>query len=306
MSNIVKTNNVMYLTDLTNFLDSFFNVDVIKPDLPFSYVVPMIYKQHWINYKHWFEDKFLISFHGLMMKNSDIIKKVFLTVFMNEDILQNILKTNIEDVIIISHHPVWDETSWRWFLPVPENILNQLKLRRISLYVLHSPLDNHNIISTSSSVLGLFDAKAISHVGKYDGHDVWIIWELNTEIYFADFIKKLPELFDVPYVNYIKKKEKIKTIAIVPWWGTDIDLILSAQGKWADVYLTGDYNNKLELPSWEEERKKLQLMIGSLRMNLVECSHYATEKIVMEHELLNLIKSKWISSEFIKQENPWY
>jgi putative NIF3 family GTP cyclohydrolase 1 type 2 len=41
-------------------------------------------------------------------------------------------------------------------------------------------------------------------------------------------------------------------------------------------------------------------------MSLIECSHYATEKIVMEKELLDLIKLQGIDAEFIKQDNPWY
>ena len=301
---LIETNNIMPLKELTNFLDSFFDISSFEPDLPFSLAIPTIYKQYWINYKNRFEADYLFSFHGLMIKNSNIIKKVFLTVFMDETVLQKILKTNIEDAIIIAHHPMWDETGGKWFLPIPENILHQLRDKRISLYGLHTPLDSHNIISTTTSLLRLLNAKPLSFVGKYHGHNVGSIWEFDNEVNFDDFVKKLPGLFDISHINFIKKNEKVKKMAIVPWWGTDIDLILSAQKNWADTYLTWDYYNKLQLPHGEEERKKFESIVLSLWINLIECSHYATEKIVMENDFLTLIKSKWIDVEFIKQDNP--
>jgi hypothetical protein len=116
MSNLDKfnhpeeVNNPMLTENLTNFLDSFFGLSSLEPDIPFSSVIPKIYKQYGINYKSLFEPNYLSSFHGLMIKNSDIIRKAFLTVFMDGTVLQKILDTNIEDAIIIAHHPVEDET----------------------------------------------------------------------------------------------------------------------------------------------------------------------------------------------------
>ena len=41
-------------------------------------------------------------------------------------------------------------------------------------------------------------------------------------------------------------------------------------------------------------------------MNLIECSHYATEKLVLINEMSEYFRKLGLFYEFIEQDNPWY
>jgi len=55
----------------------------------------------------------------------------------------------------------------------------------------------------------------------------------------------------------------------------------------------------------EAERKKFESIKNSLNINLIECSHYATEELVILNEITKLFKDCGFNTSFIEQDNPW-
>lgn len=73
-----------------------------------------------------------------------------------------------------------------------------------------------------------------------------------------------------------------------------------------DTFLTGEYYNKLKMPFGEEERRIFKKERKNININLIECSHYATEKLVFLREIPDLFNKLRIPYEFIEQNDPWY
>jgi len=72
-----------------------------------------------------------------------------------------------------------------------------------------------------------------------------------------------------------------------------------------DTYLTGDFVSRVKNEYNEEERKKFESVKNNLNINLIGCSHYATEKLVFLNEITKLFKDRGFDTSFIEQDNPW-
>ncbi len=142
----------MNLDSLTRRLDAEFNIASIPPDEPFSRILAKIYDAAQIEFRRYVVAQFLQNFHGLMIRNSDIVEKVYSAVFLSGEILDKIFQQNISDTFIFLHHPMDMESSNRGFLPIEEKYFSEMRRRRISVYCLHTPLDIHKSISTSRSI----------------------------------------------------------------------------------------------------------------------------------------------------------
>jgi hypothetical protein len=157
----------MHLDEVTRELDAFFKVHDFTPDSPFSRSVPRVYGRTGIRLERCLEKTFLETFHGLMIRNGETANKTYCTVFLSEEILGKLFAQDERDVLLISHHPLAMETSNRGFLPLSERYFEEMQGRAISVYVLHTPLDIHDEISTSRALareLGLEDPRGYYQV----------------------------------------------------------------------------------------------------------------------------------------------
>ena len=80
---------------------------------------------------------------GLVCDNTNLITKVYTAVFPSIKIMQHILNTDEENILLFIHHPQdWDITKTEVFRQMDNSLLRQFKERKISIYNLHVPLDN--------------------------------------------------------------------------------------------------------------------------------------------------------------------
>ena len=121
-----------------------------------------------------------------------------------------------------------------------------------------------------------------------------------------EFLENTKVILNNSAVNFIDKGRRVSKIAIVPGGGTDPRLIQGAIYRGCDTYLTGEYYNKLKIPHGDEERKKFNKLVGGLNINMVEGSHYSTERLVFVNELPKLFNNLGLSYQFIEQDDPWY
>lgn len=73
----------MQLNSIVEMLNNKFKVTDVPPDLPFSNLLPRKYDEKGIEFRKYFTKEFLKNFHGLMIKNGEEIKMIYLTIFLS-------------------------------------------------------------------------------------------------------------------------------------------------------------------------------------------------------------------------------
>jgi len=304
--NRIESFRHMELGDLKNKLDNIFEITGAVKDVPFSSVFPEIYENKGFDMHRYFEDDFLKSFNGLMLNNGATIKKVFGTVFLDSGVLDKIFQEKETDVLILSHHPTEDETGGVGFIPIDEDNLKRMREMRISVYSVHAPLDTNESISTAGSIANSLNLREFSrHIEAVDGFE-GIVGELPEALEFEEFINLIKDILGNKKINFIKRKDMVKKIGIVPGGGTDPTLIKKAMDFGCDTYLTGEYYNKLKTPRGDIERDSFNKLVDRLDINMIEGSHYSTEKLVFLKEIPHLFATLGLPYQFVEQNDPWY
>jgi putative NIF3 family GTP cyclohydrolase 1 type 2 len=156
------------------------------------------YKDEWgvgLEFTEFINPNFKERYIGVMLNNSDEIKKVYTSTFPNTIILDKILNRNETDILLFSHHAMgYDPTLEGFpFYNIPVDYLKELKKRRISFYVLHIPLDKNGIYSTSMSLARVLQLPVESEFCEYLGCKVGVICETKfTKITdFALYVRKI-------------------------------------------------------------------------------------------------------------------
>ena len=194
--------NIYFIKEL---LDQYFKIEHFFPDQPFSTIFPETYKKLNIN-KYIYPD-FLITFHGMMIQNSNNVDKIFTTVFLGDEILNEVFNRLERDVLIISHHPLHMETSGRGFLPISKNFFKKMKKFGVSIYVIHTPLDAHNDISTWRAMSNKLE---LSIIKKYCSEAIGfscVCGLYKHMILFEELLLKISEITGVKDLHFIKKKK---------------------------------------------------------------------------------------------------
>ncbi len=296
----------MQLQELRKRLDGMFNIGNIPVDMPFSNLLPQIYGASGIPVEKYYAKDFNSKFHGLMFENGNLVEKVYRIVFLSREVLDKIFEKNETDLLIFSHHPMEMETSGKGFIPLPEKYLNIMKERRISVYVLHTPLDIHEEISTSESI-----AKKIrlTNQKRYAQNSIGfsgIVGELKSAVSFEEFVKIVSTVCEIRAPHFVKKTANVKKVGIIAGGGSFIGAIEETISLGCDTYLTGEYINKINNEYGMSQRKEVEEYIDKININLIECSHYATEKVVIKDEIKKIFDDLSLISEFVEQDNPWY
>jgi putative NIF3 family GTP cyclohydrolase 1 type 2 len=259
------------------------------------------YKDEWGNFLEdtrfinpYFKERYI----GVMLDNSEEIKKVYTSTFPDNNILDEILCRGETDVLLFSHHAMGYDPNLEGlpFYNIPVKYLKDLKKRRISFYVLHVPLDKNGTYSTSMSLAKVLHLPVESEFCKYLGVKVGVICETEfTKITdFALHVKNIVR-HDVKVRQYGSEFIEERKVAIAAGGGC-IDFVgreLSELG--VNTYLTGLTK---PMPSFEPSMEFHRIAKES-KINVVGATHYSTEKfacMVMEEYFTEI----GIEAEFIE------
>jgi len=95
----------MNLNEIVAELDTFFQIDTFQPDLPFSHLVPSVYRVTGVELEKYLESAFLKRFHGLMIRNSQSVEKICSIVFLSDEVVEKVLVGGERCFVDISPSP---------------------------------------------------------------------------------------------------------------------------------------------------------------------------------------------------------
>lgn len=295
----------MDLKNLTDRLDKEFQINKIPPDEPFRRILPKIYDAHNIEFRQYTTENFLRTFHGLMLENGAEVNTVYLAVFLSEEILDNLFARNATHALIFLHHPMDMESSNRGFLPIKEQYFLELRRRNISVYSVHTPLDIHESISTSRSIAKVLRLKETRPYNRCSIGYTGIYGTLERKVPFFDFIKSLKFFFGLNEIHYLQKFPMVYKVGIIAGGGAEVPYMQETLNLGCDTYVSGDYLNKVKTKNSLQHRAEFEEIKDTFNMNLIECSHYATEKIVLIHEMRDYFTLLGLETEFIDRKDYW-
>jgi putative NIF3 family GTP cyclohydrolase 1 type 2 len=296
----------MYLDQIVAELDGFFRLDALEPDMPFSHLLPSTYAPTGIRLALYLELAFLESFHGLMLRYGSRVDAIYTAVFLSDEIVGKLVAWDAQDALLVCHHPLAMETSGRGFLPLSQTSLADLRDRAISVYILHTPLDVHDESSTSRALAREIGLVGVAEWYAVRGGYAGVRGPLPMPTPFQDLLARIRDVTGVVDLHYIQKGTVMRSVAVLGG-GTDVSGIEEARDLGCDVLVTGTYYNQVQNQIGQRYRDAFERARPSLAISLVECSHYASEAVVMRQDLVELCAHRFgLQCGFVPQEDPWY
>lgn len=122
-------------------------------------------------FTHFYTDNFRQRYMGLMLDNTGEFHNVFTAVFPSAAALDRLLQANARDCLLVLHHPMhWDIRKKPGpFIAIDESHLAALKDHRISLYVMHTPLDRSGPYSTTNTLAAAIEIDKTADFCEYFG-----------------------------------------------------------------------------------------------------------------------------------------
>ena len=259
------------------------------------------YKDEWgpfLDFNEFINPDFKERYIGVMLNNSDIIKKVYTSTFPDNIILEEILNRNETDILLFSHHAMGYDPTGEGFLfyNIPVKYLRELKARCISFYVLHIPLDKNGVYSTSVSLARVLQLPVKNEFCEYLGCKVGVICGTDfTKI--ADLVLHVKEVVghDVKIRQYGDEIIERGRIAVAAGGGC-IDFVareLSELG--VNTYLTGLTK---PMPSFEPGME-FHRIAKENKINVIGATHYSTEKYACM-AMMEYFTKLGVEAEFIE------
>ncbi len=218
---------------------------------------------------------------GIMYDNTNEIQKVYSITFPEPGIIQSIIDSGEENVLIFSHHA----QSWRsekkdndYIIEMnnlPKEILQKMKNQKISLYSLHIPLDNLSEYSTGNNFAKAIDVEVEKGCCLYLEALTGLIGKAPENLIskFSPIIERSVG-HEVKVYSYGSDEIKDSRIGMVTGWGTDLEVLEEMHSEGINTFITG-FTNKLPkskglIAAHEYAEKNC--------INLIGTTHYSSEK----------------------------
>jgi putative NIF3 family GTP cyclohydrolase 1 type 2 len=246
---------------LYNKLDSDFELNICKDD--------------WagMDFNDYISVNFKTRYMGILLDNSEVINSVFTAVFPSEKILNRILESGEENILVVTHHPmIWDIRKSSIFQDINLTLLPKLKQKKISIYTIHVPLDKNGKYSTGTSLAKALGITLEGEFYEYFGVKVGVYGttEFNKPEELADKLKSIVG-HKTKLWKYGSDEIFNHRVAIVGGGGNTTVGIEEIIELGINTYVTGvivlnDFSR--EVHEFEKEKE----------INLIGGTHYSTEK----------------------------
>lgn len=263
--------------------------DFIKPKMSDDWA------RHMDSVADFLSDNFKKRSMGLVCDFTTKINKVYTAVFPSKKVMQKIINNSPEEAMLFVHHPaIWNiRKAPNVFQQMNRNLLKQSMERKISIYNLHTPLDNFGEYSTTVSLAKALEISPEKPFAPYSGAMSGIFGKTN-----ATTVQKLKNKFEavvghrVSLYSYGEKKIKNKTVALIAGGGNDVDFLKEVAEAGINIFVTG-------ISVKNDHSKKAHEFAEKYRINILGGTHYSTEKFACI-SMVDYFKEKGLPSEFIK------
>ncbi|UCG57681.1 MAG: Nif3-like dinuclear metal center hexameric protein [Phycisphaerales bacterium] len=258
------------------------------------------YEDDWsfIEFNEFIDPGFKNRYIGVMLDNADEIEKVYTSTIPDTIVLDKILSLNETDILLFCHHAMgYDPTLEGFpFYNIPVDYLKQLKERRISLYVLHVPLDKNGPYSTSVNLAKALDLTVDGEFCEYLGCKVGVICETSFAK-LADFASHVRDVVghDVKVRQYGDATIEKGRVAIAAGGGCIDFVAREVSDLGVNTYLTGVTK---PTPSFEPTME-FHRIARENRINVVSATHYSTEKYACM-AMVDYFAGLGIEAEFVE------
>jgi putative NIF3 family GTP cyclohydrolase 1 type 2 len=214
---------------------------------------------------------------GLVCDFTNEINKVYTAVFPNQEVLQSIIDDGVTDAMLFMHHPsIWDNRRPNPFYQMDKELIEKFKENRISIYILHVPLDNFGEYSTSKTLADALDIDIEKPFKEYYGALSGVIGKTkcrNVEELHDKFSKVLGH--DTSLYLYGDSNIVDGRVAVIAGGGNSVATVYEMLNNNVNILITGiSANTKRYLNVHEFEQKKGITVLGG--------THYSTEKFACQ------------------------
>jgi len=240
---------------------------------------------------------FKAKYMGLVLDNTQIINKVYTATFPDNEILHKLFDKNESEILLFSHHAMgYNPKSEGFpFYNISIDYLKEMKKRKISFYMLHTPLDCYGEYSTSVSLAKALGLDIVKPFCEFENINVGVICktEIKTALDFSNHVEKIVG-HEVLLRPYGKSEIEDGLVAVAAGGGSYPFVASEIAALGINLYLTGFTK---PLPYFEPTMEFHRIAKDN-QINVIGATHYSTEKFACM-AMINYFLKLGIRSEFI-------
>lgn len=247
--------------------------------------------------------EFKSRYMGLVADNTEHIRKVYTATFPDKAVIDEIFRRNETDVLLFAHHAMGYIASDEGFPfhDIPLDYLKEMKKRRISFYMLHTPLDQYGEYSTSVSLAKALGLRIAEPFCRYDEHTqagVICRTDMSSVLELQDLVSRTVG-HDTKLYPYGEPSIKDGRVAIAAGGGSYPFVITELAQKDVHCYITGFTK---PLPHFEPTLA-FHRLARDHGVNVIGATHYSTEKFSCM-AMTGYFAKAGVPAEFL--EGTWY
>ncbi len=233
---------------------------------------------------------------GLVCDNTDEVNEVYTAVFPEKKVMKEVLEKTDGESLLFMHHPsIWDIREEPPFKLMDPDLLKKFKDKKISIYILHVPLDNYGKYSTGRSLAEALNIDIEQPFAEYRGGKSGVIGKTE-----AKTLEEQAKIFqktvghEVGIYQYGEEEIKNQKIGLVTGGGLMKSTLKELNKKGINTFITG-------LTAINEYSRDLHKYAEEKEINLLGGTHYSTEKFACK-KMCKYFEEKGLPARFIEGE----
>ena len=239
-------------------------------------------------------DNFKQRSMGLVCDNTPEIRKVYTAVFPSTNVMQVVLDTSEQEVMLFVHHPsIWDITKNPIFQQMDRDLLEKFQERKISIYNLHVPLDNYGEYSTSAMLAKAVGLTALKPFLEYFG-SLAAVFGKTQYPNVQEIREKFTAVLGHRTSLYQYGTDEIKNgiVAVAAGGGNLVEIHEAIAHEGGNLLITG-------VTIRNSNTQKVHDYAREKGINILGGTHYSTEKPACQ-AMCHYFKKLGLTSEFIE------
>jgi putative NIF3 family GTP cyclohydrolase 1 type 2 len=279
------------LSDVVAELDEYFRVPDVQNDARWYEDV----EPYWRDFVEpdWVERR-----NGLMVRGADEVERAATCVFPSIRIVAGLEPRTL----LFSEHPI-DLEDEPGFLPLPRETFEDMKVRGVSFYHVHGPLDQHPEVSPSRLIaegLDLADCdEYFPIVGGIPGGAAVIG---DSALTLDELAGRLGELLgqEVPVQLLARPRDEAGRVAVVAGGGAQREILDASLERGCRTYVTGNAATRCRLEFVQEEVRGFLAHAREAAVAVVDATHYGTEK-PPQLAMVEWFRKRGLPAEFVPE-----